>query len=80
MSDGGIYSSDDLIAAISQALQCSPIKLGIPKFVMPLFGALAEKDAGVQYYQSRQDAGDTPPLLDVRCDKGKGETLVFLQK
>ncbi|HMK60261.1 MAG TPA: NAD(P)-dependent oxidoreductase [Dissulfurispiraceae bacterium] len=46
MSDGGIYSSDDLIAAISQALQCSPIKLGIPKFVMPLFGALAEKLPG----------------------------------
>jgi nucleoside-diphosphate-sugar epimerase len=46
MSDGGIYSSDDLIAAISQALQCSPIKLGIPKFVMPLFGALAEKMPG----------------------------------
>jgi nucleoside-diphosphate-sugar epimerase len=46
MSDGGIYSSDDLIAAISQALQCSPIKLGIPKFVMPLFGTLAEKVPG----------------------------------
>ncbi|MGO9377829.1 MAG: NAD-dependent epimerase/dehydratase family protein [Dissulfurispiraceae bacterium] len=46
MSDGEIYSSDDLIAAISQALQCSPIKLGIPKFVMPLFGALAEKMPG----------------------------------
>lgn len=46
MSDGSIYSSDDLVAAIAQALQCSPIKLGIPKCVMPLFGVLAEKMPG----------------------------------
>jgi nucleoside-diphosphate-sugar epimerase len=43
MSDGGIYSSDDLIAAISQALQCSPIKLGIPKFATPIGRAMRQR-------------------------------------
>jgi nucleoside-diphosphate-sugar epimerase len=47
MSDGNVYSSDDIIDAISQALQCTPLKVGIPRCVMPLLGALAEKMKGV---------------------------------
>jgi nucleoside-diphosphate-sugar epimerase len=46
MSDGNIYSSDDIIDAISDALQCRPIRVGIPKCVMPFLGAIAEKMQG----------------------------------
>ena len=46
MSDGNVYSSDDIIDAISHALQCKPIRVGIPKCVMPLLGVLAEKMQG----------------------------------
>ncbi len=47
MSDGNVYSSDDIIDAISTALQCRPLKVGIPRCVMPVLGALAEKLKGV---------------------------------
>jgi len=46
MSDGNVYSSDDIIEAISNALQCRPLKVGIPRCVMPVLGALAEKLKG----------------------------------
>ncbi len=46
MSDGCIYSSDDIVDSISVALQCTPVKVGVPKFVMPLLGTIAEKMKG----------------------------------
>jgi nucleoside-diphosphate-sugar epimerase len=46
MTDGNVYSSDDIIAAISEALLKTPIKLSIPKFVMPLLGLVSEKIKG----------------------------------
>ncbi|MBI1811009.1 MAG: NAD(P)-dependent oxidoreductase [Nitrospirae bacterium] len=47
MTDGNIYSSDDIIEAISDALQKRPMKLNIPKFVMPALGFIAEKAKGL---------------------------------
>ncbi len=47
MSDGNIYSSDDIICAISDALQKRPIKLTVPRFMMPLLGAISEKTKGL---------------------------------
>ncbi|GER92511.1 hypothetical protein A45J_0227 [hot springs metagenome] len=46
MSDGKIYSNDDIIEAISNALQRSPIRVNIPKFIMPLLGFISEKFKG----------------------------------
>ncbi|MCL4457221.1 MAG: NAD(P)-dependent oxidoreductase [Nitrospirae bacterium] len=52
MADGNIYSTDDIIAAISDALQRRPVKLNMPKFVMPLLGMLSEKLRGVNIINS----------------------------
>ena len=52
MSDGNIYSVDDIITAISDALQRRPVKLKMPKFVMPLLGMLSEKLRGVNIINS----------------------------
>lgn len=46
MSDGNVYSLDYIIDSISQALQCWPIKVVIPKCIMPFLGALTEKMKG----------------------------------
>lgn len=47
MSDGNIYSSDDIICAISDAVQKRPVKLTVPRFIMPLLGFISEKTKGV---------------------------------
>jgi nucleoside-diphosphate-sugar epimerase len=47
MSDGNIYSSDDIICAISDAVQKKPVKLTVPRFIMPLLGVISEKAKGV---------------------------------
>lgn len=47
MTDGNIYSSDDIIEAISDALQKRPVRLSVPKFVMPALGFIAEKAKGL---------------------------------
>jgi len=46
MSDGNIYSSDDIICAISDAVQKKPAKLTVPRFIMPLLGFISEKAKG----------------------------------
>ncbi|WP_333653588.1 NAD-dependent epimerase/dehydratase family protein [Dissulfurispira sp.] len=48
VSDGNIYSTDDIIEAISDALQKRPVRLNIPKFVMPLLGFISEKAKGAR--------------------------------
>ncbi|MDI6800439.1 MAG: NAD(P)-dependent oxidoreductase [Thermodesulfovibrionales bacterium] len=47
MSDGNIYSSDDIIDAVSDAVQKKPLKLSMPRFIMPLLGFISEKTRGV---------------------------------
>ncbi len=47
LTDGNIYSSDDIIEAISDALRKKPLKLVMPKFVMPLLGFISEKAKGL---------------------------------
>ncbi|HMK43893.1 MAG TPA: NAD-dependent epimerase/dehydratase family protein [Dissulfurispiraceae bacterium] len=42
LSDGNIYTSDDIINAISSALQRRPLKLNIPRAVMPMVGYLSQ--------------------------------------
>lgn len=46
LSDGNIYSTDDIVGAISDALQKRPLKLHIPKFVMNILGFVAERAKG----------------------------------
>lgn len=42
LSDGNIYTSDDIINAISVALQRRPLRLSIPRVVMPMVGYLSQ--------------------------------------
>ena len=43
MSDGVIYSSDDVINAIADAVQQRPVKLKIPRFIMSFAGLISER-------------------------------------
>ncbi len=47
VSDGLIYSSDDIINAISTAINKEPLKISIPSFVIPIFGALTKMKKNV---------------------------------
>ncbi|MBI3593036.1 MAG: NAD(P)-dependent oxidoreductase [Nitrospirae bacterium] len=47
MSDGNIYCTDDIVDAIADAVQRRPIKMSIPRFIMPLIGFISEKAKGV---------------------------------
>jgi len=46
MSDGNIYTSDDIIEAIADALKKMPLKLHIPRFVMPVLGLISKMTKG----------------------------------
>jgi nucleoside-diphosphate-sugar epimerase len=46
LSDGAVYSTDDIIDSISEVLFCRPVKLKIPKCVKPCIGALAGRMKG----------------------------------
>lgn len=52
ISDGNIYSNDDIINAISLSIMKKPIKLNIPKFVMPALGYFFEIIKGVNIINS----------------------------
>ncbi len=43
MSDGVIYSSDDIINAIADAVQKRPVKFKIPRFIMSVAGLISER-------------------------------------
>ena len=79
MTDGNIYSTDDIIEAISDALQKRPMNLSIPKFVMPALGFIAEKTKGLSIIS-------TDRLRDMKysywiCDTSKAmERLKFEPK
>lgn len=47
MSDGNIYSADDIIGAISDALKKRPLKLYMPRFVMTMMGIVSGIKRGV---------------------------------
>jgi nucleoside-diphosphate-sugar epimerase len=46
ISDGAIYSSDDIIDSIAEALGRSPLKVPAPRFMLPLLGAIGERLKG----------------------------------
>ncbi len=52
ISDGCIYSSDDIVNAVSEAVQRKPLKLPIPDFVMPFFGSLSERFKNINIINS----------------------------
>lgn len=52
MSDGSIYSSDDIIEAITDAVQKKPFRLTLPRFILPLLGFVSEKARGVSIINS----------------------------
>lgn len=43
ISDGGIYSFEDVVNAVSDAVQKKPLRLPVPNFIMPFFGILSER-------------------------------------
>jgi nucleoside-diphosphate-sugar epimerase len=46
ISDGAIYSSDDIIDSVAEVLGRSPLKLPAPRFLLPLLGAIGERLKG----------------------------------
>ncbi len=52
ISDGCVYSSDDVIDAVSAAVKKKPIKLPVPDFFMPFFGFLTERFKNVNIINS----------------------------
>lgn len=52
ISDGSIYTSDDIIDAISNAIQKRPIRLTIPDFIVPFIGSLSERTKRVNIINS----------------------------
>jgi nucleoside-diphosphate-sugar epimerase len=46
MSDGAIYSSDDIIDSFAEAVGRSPVKVPAPRFLLPLLGAITERIKG----------------------------------
>lgn len=74
MTDGNIYSSDDIIDAISDAFQKRPVRLNVPKFVMPALGFIAEKARGLSIIS-------TDRLRDMKyshwiCDTSKAMNIL----
>ncbi|MBF0557446.1 MAG: NAD-dependent epimerase/dehydratase family protein [Nitrospirae bacterium] len=47
LSDGSVYSSDDVINAIADAVEKRPIKFKIPRLVMSVAGLIAERSGRV---------------------------------
>ncbi|MCI0469899.1 MAG: NAD(P)-dependent oxidoreductase [Nitrospirae bacterium] len=47
MSDGSIYTSDEIIGAVSAAVGKTPVRLLVPGFIMPILGFIAERIRGV---------------------------------
>ncbi len=52
MSDGNIYPIDEVIDAISDAVQKRPVRLSIPRFFMPVIGFASEKLRGTNIINS----------------------------
>jgi nucleoside-diphosphate-sugar epimerase len=52
LSDGLTYSDGDIAAAIAEAVQCRPLRVTIPRGVLPLVALLAEKLKGLSIINS----------------------------
>lgn len=52
MSDGTVYSTDDIIDAIAEAVQRRPVRVAIPRFVMPALGFIGERIKGAAIINS----------------------------
>jgi nucleoside-diphosphate-sugar epimerase len=79
MSDGAIYSSDDIINSFAQAVDCSPVKVRAPRFLLPLLGAITERFKGCAIV----NADKVRELRQTHwtCDTGKAvERLGFSPK
>jgi nucleoside-diphosphate-sugar epimerase len=79
LSDGAVYSSDDIIDSVAGALRRSPVKVPVPKFVMPLVGAISGMFKGCSIVNADK-------VREIRhthwtCDTGKAvERLGFTPK
>lgn len=47
ISDGNIYSNDDIIDVISEAVMKRPLKFYVPRFFMPFLGFLSQRLSGL---------------------------------
>lgn len=74
ISDGGIYSSDDIVKAVSDAVQKKPLKLPVPDFIMPFFGTLSEKLKNVNIINS--DKINELKYKNWVCDSGKIKRVI----
>jgi nucleoside-diphosphate-sugar epimerase len=74
ISDGGIYSSDDVVNAVSDAVEKKPLKLPVPDFIMPLFGSISERFKNVNIINS--DKIKELKYKNWTCDSGKINKLI----
>lgn len=74
ISDGGIYSSDDVVKAVSDALQKNPLKMPVPDFIMPFFGALSERFKSINIINS--DKINELRYKNWTCDSGKIKKVI----
>lgn len=77
LSDGNIYTSDDIIDAISMALQRRALKVSIPRAVIPAVGFLSR-------FAGRLSIISSDRMKDIQhqywvCDTGKARTLFGYQ-
>ncbi len=69
MTDGNIYTTNDIIEAITEALEKTPLRIRIPRFIMPLIGNISQLLRGVNII-------NTDKINEMRhshwiCDTGK---------
>jgi len=79
LSDGAIYSSDDIIDSVAEALGRSPVRVPAPRFLLPVLGAIGERLKGC----SIMNADKVREIRQTHwiCDTGKAvEKLGFSPK
>ncbi len=74
ISDGFIYTSDDIIDAIADAIEKEPLKIAIPDFIVPLLGAMLKRMKKVNIINNDK-------LREIRfknwtCDSTKIATMI----
>lgn len=74
ISDGCIYSSDDVVNAVSDAVEKKPFKLPVPDFIMPLFGSISERFKNVTIINT--DKVKELKYKNWTCDSGKINRLI----
>lgn len=74
MSDGNIYSNDEIIDAVSEAVQKSPLKLAMPRFIMPMVGFISEKAGGLNIIN--RDKIREMKFPNWTCDASKAKSIL----